>query len=70
LEEKLKLNEKLSDTLRFAVIHEKALDFTDFLDNLSTSCEVCNRNPEFSKPPGHIGQTKFRKGVEENFFEE
>ncbi len=34
LEEKLELNEELSNTLRFDVIHEKASNFTDFLDNL------------------------------------
>ena len=69
LEEKLELNEELSNTLQFDVIHEKASNFTDFLDNLSTSCEVCDRNPEPCRLPGHIGETEFRKEVEENFFE-
>jgi len=69
LEEKLKLNEELSDTLQFDVIHEKASEFTDFLGDASISCEVCDRNPEPCRLSGHIGETEFRKEVEEIFFE-
>jgi transcriptional regulator of heat shock response len=38
LEQKRDLNSMLSHTLQFDVIHEKAANFTDFLDNLSISC--------------------------------
>jgi hypothetical protein len=69
LEEKLELSEELSNTLQFDVIDEKAANFTDFLDNLSTSCEVCDRNPKSCRLPGHIGETEFQKEVEENLFE-
>ena len=70
LNEKLELSEKLSNnSLQSDDIHEKASKFTDFLDDLSISCEVCDRNPEPCRLPGHIGETEFRKEVEENFFE-
>ena len=69
LEEKLELSEELSNTLQSYNIHKKARKFTDFLDDLSISCEVCDRNPEPCRLPGHIGETEFRKEVEENFFE-
>lgn len=70
LEEKLELSEELSNTLLHSDnIHEKACDFTDFLDDLSIACEVCDRNPDLLRLPGHIGETEFRKEVEETFFE-
>ena len=70
LEKKLELSEELSNnTLEFDGIHEKASKFTDFLDDLAIACEVCDRDPEPFRLPGHIGETEFRKEVEENFFE-
>ena len=70
LEEKLELTEELSNnTLESDYIHEKASKFTDFLDDLSIACEVCDRSPEPYILPGHIGETEFRKEVEENFSE-
>ena len=47
LKEKLELSEELSNnTLQYDDIHEKASKFIDFLDDVSISCEVCDRNPE------------------------
>jgi len=70
LEEKLELTEELSNnTLEPDSIHEKASKFTDFLDDLSIACEVCDRSPEPYILPGHIGETEFRKEVEQTFFE-
>jgi hypothetical protein len=67
LEEKLELNEELSNTLQFDVIHEKAANFTDF--HLSTSCEVCDRNPESCRLPGHISESELRKEIEKNYLQ-
>lgn len=67
LEEKLELNDELSNTLGYDIIHEKAANFTEFLDNLSTSCEVCDRNPESSRLPGHISESELRKEIEETY---
>jgi hypothetical protein len=69
LEEKLELNEELSNTLQFDVIHEKADNFTDFLDNLSISCEVCDRNPASCRLPGHISDSELRKEIEETYLQ-
>lgn len=44
MEDKLELNDELSEKLQCDFIHEKATNFTDFIDNLSTSCEVYDRN--------------------------
>jgi transcriptional regulator of heat shock response len=69
LEEKLELNEELSNKLQCDIIHEKAANFTEFLDNLSTSCEVCDRNPESCKLPGHISESELRKEIEETYLQ-
>ena len=61
LQEKLELNHELSDKLQCDIIHEKAANFRDFLDNLSISCEVCDRNPESCRLPGHISESELRK---------
>lgn len=69
LEEKLELNDELSNKLRFDIIHEKAFNFTEFLDNLSTCCEVCDRNPESCRLPGHISESELRKEIEETYLQ-
>lgn len=69
LKERLQLSEELSDTSQFDSINEKASKFTDFLDNVSISCDVCDRSSEPDRLPGHIGETEFQKEVEEVFFE-
>ena len=69
LEEKLELNDELSDKLQCDVIHEKAANFTDFLDNLSTSCEVCDGNTESCKLPGHRSESELRKEIEETYLQ-
>lgn len=58
LEEKLELNDELSNKLQFDSIQEKAANFTEFLDNLSTFCEVCDRNPESCRLPGDISENE------------
>jgi hypothetical protein len=68
LKEEFELSEELSNnTLQSYEIHKKASKFTDFFNDLSISCEVCDRNPEPFRLPGHIDETKLRKEVEENF---
>lgn len=65
--EKLKLNDELSDKLPCNVIHEKAANFTNFFDNLSPSCEVCDRNFESCRLLGHISESELRKEIEETY---
>jgi hypothetical protein len=69
LDKNLELSEELSNILQFDSIHEKASKFSDFLDSVSISCEACDRSPEAFLLPGEIGETEFRKEVEEHFFE-
>ena len=69
LEEKLELNDELSDKLQCDIIHEKAASFTDFLDNLSISCEVCDRNPESCRLPSHISESELRNEIEEAYLQ-
>ena len=69
LEEKLELNDEFSNKLQCDIVHEKAANFTDFLDNLSTSCEVCDRNPESCRLPGHISESELRKEIEETYLQ-
>ena len=66
---KLELNDKLSDKLQCDVIHEKAAIFTDFLDNLPTSCELCDRNPESCRLPNHIGENELRIEIAETYIQ-
>lgn len=63
MKEKLELSEELSNNR----IHEKASKFTDFLNDLSISCEVCDRNPEPYRLPGHRGGIEFRKKLKKIF---
>jgi len=69
LQEKLELNDELSDKLQCDIIDEKAAKFTDFLDNLSISCEVCDRNPESCRLPGHISESELRNEIEEAYLQ-
>ena len=69
LEEKLELNDELSEKLQCDVIHEKAANFTDFLDNLLTSCEICDRNPESCRLPDHISESELRTDLEETYLQ-
>ena len=69
LEEKRELNDELSNKLQCDIIHEKADSFTDFIDNLSTSCEVCDRNPKSYRLPGHISENELRKEIEETYLQ-
>ena len=69
LNEKLELNEELSDELQFDLIHEKATNFTDFLDDLSISCEVCDRNSESYRLPGHISESELQKEIKQTYFQ-
>lgn len=69
MQEKLELNHELSDKLQCDIINEKAANFTDFLDNLSISCEVCDRNPESCRLPGHISESELRNEIEEAYLQ-
>lgn len=69
LEEKLELNDKLSKKLQYDIIHEKAANFTDFLDDVTISCEVCDRNPEFCRLPGEISESELRNEIEEAYLQ-
>ena len=69
LEEKLELTDELSNKLQCDIIHEKSANFTEFLDNLFTSCEVCDRNRESYRLPGHISESELRKEVEETYLQ-
>ena len=67
LEEKLELTDELSNKLH--IIYEKSANFTEFLDNLFTSCEVCDRNRESYRLPSHISESELRKEVEETYLQ-
>ena len=67
MQEKLELNNELSDKLQCDIIHEKAANFKDFPDNLSISYEVCDRNSESCRLPGHISENKLRNEIEEAY---
>jgi hypothetical protein len=69
LEEERLLNDELSDESKRNDIHEKATNFTVFLDDLSTGCEVCDRNPECCRLPGHISEGELRKEIEETYLQ-
>ena len=69
MEEKLELNDELWDKLQCNVIHEKVANFTDFLDNLSTSCKICDRNPESCRLPDHISESELLKEIEKTYLQ-
>jgi hypothetical protein len=73
LEKKLKLNEDLSaDTIlsdSFCTIGPKADRFTDFMDDLLLTCEICDRNPEPFRLRGYISEMELREQIRETFFE-
>jgi hypothetical protein len=73
LEEKLRLNEDLSeDTLlpdSLCTIDPKADRFTDFIGDLLLTCEICDRNPEPFRLRGYIGEMELREEIRETFFE-
>jgi len=41
----------------------------NFLDNLSTSCQVWDRNPEYCRLPNHISENELRKEIEETYLQ-
>ena len=61
LEEKLELNDELSNKLQCDIIHEKLANFIEFLD------KVCDRNRESYRLPGHISESELRKEIEETY---
>ena len=67
LQEKRELNNKLADKLQCDIIHEKATNFTDFLGDVSISCEVCDRNPASCRSPGDISESELRNEIEEAY---
>lgn len=73
LEEKLQLNDDLSyDPLlsdSLCTIDPKADRFTDFLDDLLLTCEICDRNPEPFRLRGYIGEMELREQIRETFFD-
>ena len=44
--------------IHYNILDEKATDFTDFLDDLSITCEVCDRSPEPYQLQGHISESE------------
>ena len=60
-----KLNDEFSNKSQSDITHEKVVNFTDFLENLSISREVCNRDPEFCRLPYHISESELKNEVEE-----
>lgn len=76
LQKKLELNGELSDKVQCDIIPERVANFTDFLDDVSISCEVCDRNPGSCQLPGAISESELRNAIEEaylqlhKFFEE
>ena len=69
MQNKLELNNELSDELRCDIIQEKVANFTDFLNNLSIFCEVCNRNPEPCRLPGDISESELRNEIENTYLQ-
>ena len=67
--EKLDLNDDLADTkiLQMDNIHEKASRFTDFIDDILTSYEVCDESLESDILVDHISEIEFKKEVKDNF---
>ena len=69
LQEKLELTEEFSNKLQCDIIHEKAYDFTDFLGDLSTSCEVCDRSPESYRLLDHISESELRQDIKKTYLQ-
>lgn len=73
LTEKLELNDELANKVHCDNRNENADQFSEFIDNLSFSCEVIDRIPEsftnLSILPDHITETQFRDEVENIFFQ-
>lgn len=69
LEEKVKLNSELSDKFLSYPIHQKALSFTDFIDNLYIACEVCDRSPISYRQPGDISESELRKEIQKTYLQ-
>ena len=69
LNEKLELNQELLDELKFDLIHEKSKDFTDFLDDLSLSCEMCDRSAESYRLPGYISESELRNEIKQTYLQ-
>lgn len=45
------------------------LSSSDFLDNLSISCDVCDINPESCRLLGHLSESELRKEIEETYLQ-
>ena len=69
LEAKRELSEELTSEFQSDIIHEKAGNFTDFLDDLSVSCEVCDRGPESYIEPGDISESELRTEIQETYLQ-
>ena len=69
MQEKLELNGELSDKLQCDIIDEKVANFTNFLDDVSISCEICDRNPESCRLPGAISESELRNEIEEAYLQ-
>lgn len=69
MEEKLELNDELSNKLRCDITYEKAANFIEFIDNLSTSCKICDRNPESCRLLDYISESELRKEIEETYLQ-
>ena len=69
LNEKRVLNDELADEVLLDTLHQKAYDFTDFLDNLSDSCEVCDRSDEPWRPRYNISESQLRDEIEETYLQ-
>lgn len=69
MEEKFRLNAELEDTLKYDIIDEKAMDFIDFIDDLVISCELCDRDPESVRLPGHRGKSELGNEIEKVYYQ-
>ena len=71
-QEKVKLNDDFASTnaLEIDNIHEKADRFTNFVDDILLSYDLCDPTlePEI-RLPGHITETEFKQEVKDNFLD-
>ena len=48
---------------------QKVANFTDFLYNLSTDCEVCDKNMESYRLPVHINESELQNPIKEMYLQ-
>ena len=67
LTEKCDLTAEFGDELQFNIIHHKADEFTDLLDDLATECDVCE--PNIVRPSDSLGLnlSELSKVIRENY---